>query len=84
MNVATYIKFDDITSAQVEVKPSRLVPTATGEPLGNNLQRDNLRPLGSQQLDGSFNPLMTLSGALDKLQPTSGQQTPALGKCTDR
>lgn len=76
MNVATYIKFDDITSAQVEVKPSRLVSTPS-ELAGA------ARPIGSQQLDGSFNPLMTLSGALDKLQPSSGQLTPALGKCRD-
>lgn len=75
LNVATYIKFDDITNAQLDIRPSR-APTsgASEEPTRTEPPRSPL------QLDGSFNPLMTLSGALDRLRSSAGQETPALGK----
>lgn len=89
MNVATYLKFDDITNALVELKPTRLADPTSDADLGSQRLTvgNSLRPQQPQfQLDTSFNPIhFTLGEALDKLQsasvaPTSGQQTPALGK----
>lgn len=85
MNVATYIKFDDIANALVEpLKPTRLASFQT-EPsteTGSAPPRTGQRP--RPQLDASFNVQLALSDALDKLQhgsiSMSSQQTPALGK----
>lgn len=89
MNVATYIKFDDITNALVDVKPTRLAELASGarEPVAAPQA-----PGRQQLLDTSFNVRLTLGGALDRLLgqqqqqqaggqgATAHQQTPALGK----
>lgn len=81
MNVATYIKFDDITNALVDVKPTKLVNFDGQQQAAaaNNQMRSNFL------LDTSFNVQLAFNNAIDRLnnfnaQPTSAQQTPALGK----
>lgn len=85
MNVATYIKFDDITNALVEVKPTRLALNGfEQDSASNNNQRAPNLPL----LDTSFKVQLAFNNAIDRLQngpvgqPISpaSQQTPALGK----
>lgn len=83
MNVASYIKFDDITNAFVEVKPTKLAATnsfaSEEEQPGSKQAHNGVHPL---QLDTSFDLHLALNNALDKLQAgsQSSQQTPALGK----
>lgn len=88
MNAATYIKFDDITNALLDVKPTKL---ATVDSAGTELHLQ-LPAAGGQaspmNLETSFNVQLALSNALDKLNSdqllansVAGQQTPSLGKC---
>lgn len=77
MNLASYIKFDDITNALVESKQTRL-PNMNNpnKPLTNRNQKP-----GALNLETSFNLELAFNSALEKLgQPASGQETPALGK----
>lgn len=84
MNVATYIKFDDITNALVDVKPTKLVSfdgqqQQQQQAAASNNMRSNFL------LDTSFNVQLAFNNAIDRLNnfnapPTSAQQTPALGK----
>lgn len=90
MNVATYIKFDDISNALVEIRPTKLASLATSgtEPSTtiDNRQAGTTRNL-PLQLDTSFNVALAFSSAIDKLNGGTGslagqlqQQTPALGE----
>ena len=95
MNVATYLKFDGISN--VLVNPAAVQPTARfpqlpaaegGAAAGEAPARET-NQLGtglspkSRPLDTSFNVHMTLGNALEQLsQQQTGQQTPALGKCS--
>lgn len=85
MNVASYIKFDDISSRLLDVKPTKLAQANAIE----NYQ-DQKQVLGAPKqangnnkqalLDTSFNLQVAFASALDKLVAPSGQQTPSLGK----
>lgn len=79
MNVASYIKFDDISNAILEIRPTRLA-----DPIGDSpADVGNARPRNQPLLDTSFDIGLAFSSALDKLQqslPSSQQQTPALGE----
>lgn len=81
MNVATYIKFDDISNALLDIKPTRLASLAG--------QQESAPTSGAPprtfQLEASFNAALALSGAIERLNGgpslAAGQQTPSLGKC---
>jgi len=75
MDAATYVKFDDITNALVELRPTKLAaPGESGEQAAPSPQRNSL--------ETSFNVNLALGDALSKLEPSasSALQTPALGK----
>lgn len=84
MNVATYIKFDDITNALVDVKPTRLVSGFDGQAANSGNSNNNNNQLRANLLDTSFNVQLAFNNAIERLnnlaQPASAQQTPALGK----
>lgn len=94
MNLASYIKFDDISNTLVDVKPSKLA-SMMDQPMGRGGQRRKHQP----QLETSFDLQLQFSRALDRLNgspttttttttdqaqssvsPSSGQPTPSLGK----
>lgn len=84
MNVASYIKFDDITNALIDIKPTKLVADGSAEfPQLDNLSRPNKQNF---LLDTSFDLNLAFTNALDKLQQQQQQQlasatsTPALGE----
>lgn len=85
LQAATYIKFEDISNAQLlDLRPSKL---AALKPQADDSSRQPVRL--PNQLDTSFNIHLSLENALEKLQSSSGsssssqQQTPALGKLSD-
>lgn len=96
MNVATYIKFDDISNAIVDIKPTKLATlgSTSGEqsPASSTISSQQTRSNSPFQLDASFNAALAFNSAIDKLNGVGGtgspvlgaavgQQTPSLGKC---
>lgn len=92
MNVASYIKFDDITNALADLRPTKLpvnpldganqdLPSSQMGGSAANQQPTSRGSVRQNLLDTSFNLQLAFSNALDKLaSPASGQQTPTLGK----
>lgn len=84
LNAATYIKFEDISNAQLlELEPSKLTTLNAVSQPPSSATTSGRQP---DQLDTSFNIHLSLENALEKLQSESfgqlgsQQQTPALGK----
>lgn len=78
MNVATYLKFEHISNAQIDLR-------ATAIPLSAGSPKPSLSQAGkASTLDASFDLSLALSNAIDKLDAQNTHQaTPALGKFRD-
>lgn len=92
MNVASLVRFDDISNALLDVRPTRLADFSA-QATSNQIQSQSQSANRRKQLEGSFDLQLALTNALDRLSssqnsPSSGssafiQPTPSLGKWSE-